>query len=164
MDVIRKFSAHLGILKDVQILVVDNDYDSRYLYSILLEELGAKVTSASSIEQALSLLDWLVPDMMISEINFKGERVDPLMQRLKYLAIANGKSIPILVTSTCPTKSLDQYMQVGVEAYLLKPIYPDDLVFNIWSLLLQVKISHPPTIQDWSAKQTIDQKPGNELA
>lgn len=164
MDVIRKFSANFGILKDVQILVVDNDYDNRYLYSILLEELGAKVTSASSIEQALSLLDWLVPDIMVSEINFKGERVDPLMQRLKYLAIANGKPIPILVTSTCPTKSLDQYVQVGVEAYLLKPIYPDDLVFNIWSLLLLVKISHPPTIQDRSAKQTIDRKSGNELA
>lgn len=164
MEVCTKKYAQVGILKDVQILVVDNNFDSRYLYTVLLEQLGAKVTMAGSIEQALSLLDCLVPDIMVSEINFKGERVDLLMQRLKYLAIANGKPIPILVTSTCPRKSLSQYVKVRVDAYLLKPIYLDDLVFNIWKLLTLVKIPDSRSFQDESAKQTIDQKSGNELA
>lgn len=163
MRVAKNFSAKLGILKDVQILIVDNDIDSRDLYTILLQEFGANVTTTGSIAQALDILYWLLPDILISEINFKGERVDPLMQRLKYLAIANGKPIPILVTSTCPKTNLDQYLKVGVEAYLIKPIYPDNLVFNIWSLILLTKISHPRSIKDGSVNQNIGQKSGDKL-
>lgn len=163
MGVVKTFFAKLGILKDVQIIIVDNDFDSRYLYTILLEELGADVKTTGSIEQALDFLDQIVPDILISEIKFRGENVEPLMQRLKYLAIANSRQIPIMVTSTCSKRSLDQYLKIGIEAYLLKPIDIDDFVFNIWSLVLLTKIYHPSSIEEWRNAQNTIEKDSQEL-
>ncbi len=43
----------IGILKGVQILVVDNDVDSGLVYTIFLEHFGANVIAVSSIKEAL---------------------------------------------------------------------------------------------------------------
>ncbi|HEY9848005.1 MAG TPA: response regulator [Leptolyngbyaceae cyanobacterium] len=163
MGIAKIYSAPIRILKDVQILIVDNDSDSRYLYTLLLEDLGANVKATGSVGQALRFLDRFVPDILISEIKFRGESVAPLMQRLKDLAIANSSTIPIMVTSTCSKNSLDQYLKVGIEAYLIKPIDIDDFVFNIWNLVLLKKISHPYSIQEWRDTPKIIGKNYEEL-
>nr|RNJ66167.1 MAG: response regulator [Leptolyngbya sp. IPPAS B-1204] len=131
----NEFLLNPRILEDVQILVVENDCDSRELYAILLENQGATVTTSGSIQDALSFLDWGVPDLLICEIRFLGESVYPLLQRIKSLRIT-GRTIPILVTSTCSPISLTQQLMVKVEAYLLKPIDIDDFVHQVWDLLL----------------------------
>jgi len=162
MNMVKSPSAKLEILKDLQILVVDNDIDSRYLYTFLLQDLGANVTTTGSIKEALKLLDWLLPDILITEMIFLGESLHLLIQQLKYMALAKGISIPILVTSTCPTRSLAQYLNVEFEAYLLKPINLDDLVFKILNLVPQAKTTHPPSSQDWITKQNIGKKSGSD--
>lgn len=161
MNMVKSHSAKVCILKDVQILVVDNHIDTRSLYSALLENLGANVTTAGSIKEALNLLDSLLPDILITEMTFQGETSDLLIQKLKYIALANDISIPILVTSTCSTSSIAQYPKLDVKAYLQKPIDIDHLVCKIWSLIQQAKITHPPRIQDWIKKEKISKKPSN---
>ncbi|HEY9656960.1 MAG TPA: hypothetical protein V6C65_00745, partial [Allocoleopsis sp.] len=72
-------------LEEVQILLVDNDRDNRDLYTFLLEDHGAKVTTSQSIQNALDVLDGYIPHLLICEIRFLGESVYPLIQRVRSL-------------------------------------------------------------------------------
>lgn len=158
MNMVKSNSAKPGILQNVQILIVDNDLDTRDMYSFLLEDLGANVTLAGSIKEALKFLDWLLPDILITEMVFLGESIDLLIQKLKDMAVANNISIPMLVTSTYSTKTVTKYLKVEVEAYLLKPIYLDDLVSQIKNLVVRSKMTYPCSIQDWITKQKLSKK------
>lgn len=141
------------MLEEVQILLVDNDRDTRDLYTFLLEEQGAKVKAAKSIQDALDVLDGYIPNLLICEIRFPGETISPLIQRVRSLTFSSGKLIPILVTSTCHPISLVQQLTVKVEAYLLKPIDIDDFVDQAWNLARLSNTVYPPSIQDWGINQ-----------
>jgi response regulator RpfG family c-di-GMP phosphodiesterase len=125
----------LEILKDVQILVVDNHCDSRDLDAYLLESYGANVATIGSIKGALDLLDGFAPDILICEMRFYDESVDSLIERVKHLALIAERTIPILVTSTYPATSFAQHLTAKVEAYLIKPIDLDDLVDEVRNLV-----------------------------
>jgi len=145
-----------GILRDVQILVVDGDRDNRDLYAFLLESYGAKVTTIASIKDALDWLYGHIPNLLICEIRFPSESVDPLIQRVRDLALHRGKPIPIVVTSTCPLMQLAQQLTVTVEAYLLKPIDLNHFVSKVWSLIYMSSIVSLPSIQTGVTSQHLD--------
>lgn len=136
---LKCFTAKASILKDVQILLVDNDRDTRDMYNVLFKDYGATLIAAKSIKEASEMLNWLLPNILVCEIKFSGESVYPLLRQLRFMKTAYGRHIPILVTSASPTNSFDQIQGVEVEGYLLKPIEPEHLVLKIWSLLLANK-------------------------
>lgn len=136
------------ILKGVQILSVDNDLDSRSLYTIIFESCGGKVITAGSIQEALKLLDWLVPDILICEIRFRGESVDPLIQQIRKIALDQGKEIPILINSTCSPITLAADLKFKIEAYQMKPIDLDHLVQEVWDLVFLAKTVHLLSIME----------------
>ncbi len=141
-----------GILKDVQVLVVDNDADSRYLHKELFEIYGAQVTTMESIADAITLLESLVPDIVICEIRFLGEDVSALFQRVKAVALGRERVIPILVVSASCLASLAQNLLAGVEDHLLKPIDINHLVDKVWRLIRLAKSTERATTQDWGVK------------
>jgi CheY-like chemotaxis protein len=138
-----------GILKDVQILVVDNDADTRYLCSILFESYGAKVTTFELVTDALALLDCFAPDILICETRFLNEDVWPLIQRVKAMALDLRRVIPILVASAYRPGKSEQALTQKVEVHLLKPIDIDRLVDEVWNLIHLAKSTSQPNIQDW---------------
>jgi CheY-like chemotaxis protein len=141
-----------GIFKDVQILVVDNDADSRYLHKVLLEIYGAQVMTIESIADAMALLEYLVPDILICEIRFFGEDVLSLIQRIKTVALGRDRAIPILVVSASCEASFAQNLLIMVESYLLKPIDLDHLIDEVWNLVYLAKAAQTVNIQDWLVK------------
>ncbi|WP_414519900.1 two-component system response regulator [Nostoc sp. PCC 9305] len=131
MNLINDFCLAVGILKGVQVLVVDNDRDSRDLYAFLLEDLSANVITAGSIKEALEILSWFTPNIIVSEIRFLGESIYTLLNTLDAIEVNNGKHIPIIVTSTSTTGTCDQIPDVEFEEYLLKPFDLDEFVSMI---------------------------------
>ncbi|MDZ7949742.1 response regulator [Nostoc sp. DedQUE09] len=131
MNLINDFCLAVGILKGVQVLVVDNDRDSRDLYAFLLEDLSANVISAGSIKEALEILGWFTPNIIVCEIRFLGESIYTLLNTLDAMEVNNGKHIPIIVTSTSITGTCDQIPDVEFEEYLLKPFDLDEFVSMI---------------------------------
>lgn len=138
-----------GILRDVQILVVDNDADTRYLCSILFESYGAKVTTFELVTDALTRLDCFAPDILICETKFSNEDAWPLIQRVKAMALDLRRVIPILVASAYPSAKFEQNLTPNIEAHLLKPIDIDRLVGEVWNLIHLSKSTNQPNIQDW---------------
>ncbi len=131
MNLINDFCLAVGIFKGVQVLVVDNDRDSRDLYAFLLEDLSANVITAGSVKEALETLSWFTPNIVVSEIRFLGESIYTLLNTLDAIETDNGKHIPIIVTSTSTTGTCDQIPDVEFEEYLLKPFDLDEFVSMI---------------------------------
>ncbi|MEH1932469.1 MAG: response regulator [Nostoc sp.] len=128
MNLINDFCLSVGILKGVQVLVVDNDRDSRDLYALLLKDLSANVITAGSVKEALEILSCFTPNILICEIRFLGESIYTLLNTLSATEADNGKHIPIIVTSTSTTGTHDQIPEVEFEEYLLKPFDLDKFV------------------------------------
>jgi CheY-like chemotaxis protein len=134
------------ILTDVQILVVDNDRDTRELYAFVLGSCGAKVVTTDSIKNALDLLSGSIPAILICEARFLGERVHPLIEQSRSLALKSDRALPILVASTCSLAEFTQQWKFKTEAHLLKPFDLEDFVDKVWNLTTRMR--YPPNIQD----------------
>ncbi|BAU15344.1 similar to two-component response regulator [Leptolyngbya sp. NIES-3755] len=128
------------ILKNVQILIVENDRDNRDLYAFVLESCGARVTTTSSVKDGLASLNRLMPGVLICEMRFLGEGVYPLIRRAKYLALKHGSIIPILITSTCSIAEFTQQSKFNTEAYLLKPVNLNSFVDKVWNLTQRSRV------------------------
>lgn len=131
MNLINDFCLAVGILKGVQVLVVDNDRDSRELYAFLLEDLSANVITAGSVKEALETLSWFTPNIIVSEIRFLGESIYTLLNTLNAIEADNDNHIPIIVTSTSTTGTYDQIPDVDFEEYFLKPFDLNEFVSMI---------------------------------
>lgn len=146
-----------SVCNDVRILMVDNDRDSGALYTALFESYSATVLTAESIKEALSLLNRFVPDILVCEARFLGESVYPLIQQVRSIAQDGYKLIPIFVISTCPAINLAEYLKVKVEAYQIKPVDLNQLVAEVWNLILLSKTTQPLTVPDWLTRLDMDQ-------
>jgi DNA-binding NtrC family response regulator len=124
------------ILKDVQILVVDNDLDSGVLYTLFLKYFGTNVIATGSIKEALETLTWFVPHIVICEIRCLGESIYTLLNKLTLIEEYNRNCIPIILTSTSATSTIQETLKIEVAGYLLKPIDLDKLVVMIENLVL----------------------------
>ncbi|MCW5316197.1 response regulator [Nostoc sp. KVJ3] len=128
MNLINGFCLAVGILNGVQVLVVDNDRDSRDLYAFLLKDLSANVITAGSVKEALEILSCFTPDIVVCEIRFLGESIYTLLNKLTAMEADNGNHIPVIVTSTSTRGTYDQIPDVEFEDYLLKPCDLDKFV------------------------------------
>lgn len=125
----------VGILKDVQILIVDNDRDSGLLYTIFLKYFGANVITTNSIHESLEILTWFIPHILVCEIRFLGESICGLLNKLLSMEANNKNHIPIIVTSASSIKSIDQITKIEFAGYLLKPIDLNNLLAMMENLI-----------------------------
>ncbi|MBN3905396.1 MAG: response regulator [Nostoc sp. NMS1] len=142
MNLINGFCLAAGILKGVKVLVVDNDRDSRDLYAFLLKGQSANVITAGSVKEALEILSWFRPNILICEIRFLGESIYTLLNTLTAMEADNGNHIPIIVTSTSTTGTHDLIPNVEFEEYLLKPFDLDKFVSMIRNQVEKVMVEN----------------------
>lgn len=119
----------------MQVLVVDNDNDSVQMYKILLNHFEAIVTLSRSVNDALNILGWLRPNIIVCEIRFLGESAYRLLKKLHAIEAGNGNHTPINVTSTCGIGFHEQIPGI-FDGYLLKPFDPGQLVLTIANFLM----------------------------
>ena len=72
-------------LRDVLVLVVDDNDDARYVLDALLSHLGAAVITAPSARLALRMLEMLRPDIIISDIAMPGVDGHEFIRRVRSL-------------------------------------------------------------------------------
>jgi CheY-like chemotaxis protein len=143
MNLTNTSGVKVQILKGVQILLIDNNNDCIEMCDFLLNHFGATVTLSRSVKDALEIFDWLIPNIIVSEIRFLGESVYRLIEKLQTMEASGGNHIPIIVISTCCTGSREQIPDVEFENYLLKPFDPEELVLTIVNLM-QVRRNNLP--------------------
>lgn len=125
----------INILKNITILYAEDDDDTRELTSNILEDYCDRLIVAKNGEQAFELFETYNIDIVLTDI---------LMPKLSGIELArkirNAQSnmdVPILITSAhTETKFLLDSINLGINAYLLKPINIEELILNLVKAIL----------------------------
>ena len=127
----------VGLLADVEILVVDDEPDTREMLRTLLSAEGAAVHVAGSCDDALDALAFPSTgrtQVILSDVAMPGEDGYALMARLR--ADARFREITaIALTAYALPEEHERALAAGFAGYLTKPIGLDALTATIRSLV-----------------------------
>jgi light-regulated signal transduction histidine kinase (bacteriophytochrome)/ActR/RegA family two-component response regulator len=123
-------------LAGVDLLVVEDDPDSRDLLRHLLERRGAKVTAASSARVALDALETRAFDVIVSDVGMPDMDGLELLRTLRARASAAGQRTPA-VALTAYTRAADRakVSHAGFQAHVPKPVDAEELVAILCGVL-----------------------------
>jgi CheY-like chemotaxis protein len=99
-------------------------------YRHYLQGSGFNVMAASTTREAEDLLNHLEPVAIVLDILLRGEDAWPLMARLKQ--DPRTKKIPVIVVSAAEDQA--KAFHLGADAYLLKPVTPEQLLGKLRAL------------------------------
>lgn len=121
-------------LSGMQILVVDDETDSREIVAFVLEQAGAIVTRVASGIEALQAIKQFIPSLIVSDIGMPEMDGYMLLQHIR--ALEQVRHVPaIALTAYAGEFDRQQAIQAGFQRHLAKPIEPNELVTNIANLM-----------------------------
>lgn len=120
-------------LGDVRVLLVDDDPDTLQILSVILVESKAKVHTAGSVREALEMLEWYKPDVVVSDLAMPGEDGYSLIAKMRASEI--GRQTPaVALTSYVNIEDRARALSAGFNMFVPKPVEPDELITVIASL------------------------------
>jgi PAS domain S-box-containing protein len=116
-------------LRDLKVLVVDDEADARDLIKRLLEECGVEVVTADTAAQALQCLLHERPDVLLSDIGMPVEDGYALIRQVRALTVEQGGGIPaVALTAFARAEDRRRALLSGFQMHLAKPVEPSELV------------------------------------
>jgi len=129
---IQVAQASTGSLAGMRLLVVDDEMDAREVLGTMLRQAGAEVRAAASAIEAIGLLRWWRPDVLVSDIGMPEEDGYALLRRVRALPPEQGGLTPaIALTAYAGGQDRQRAIEAGFQAHLAKPIEPSTLVNTI---------------------------------
>jgi len=133
----------------LQILVVDDDADSLVVMRTVFEWYGAEVIEATSVTEALELLERFRPDVLLSDITMPGEDGYMLIQKVKALEQSQGRLIPAAaLTANAREEDHRRALAAGFQMHISKPIESEKLIATVAQLAGRAKQAGVRTIQE----------------
>ncbi|MGE5656115.1 MAG: PAS domain S-box protein [Actinomycetota bacterium] len=127
-----------SILQGLQVLVVDDEADTRDLLMTVLRQCGAHCTAVASARETLEVLAHFQPDVLVSDIGMPGEDGYALIRQVRKLTPERGGNIPaVALTAYAREKDRQQAMEAGFSVYVRKPVEPAELVAVVAQLAKQ---------------------------
>ena len=127
--------ASLPSLDDVNVLLVDDDRDTLQILSVMLGETKARVQTAASVKEALEVLEWYQPDVVVSDLAMPGEDGYSLIRKLRLLEGSRKRPIPaVALTSYVRVEDRARALSAGFNMFVPKPVQPDELISAIANL------------------------------
>jgi CheY-like chemotaxis protein len=112
-----------GAVRPLRIFIVENHEDTRFLLSLLLEQLGHTVFSSATMRDALAELPGAQCDVLISDIGLPDGDGWTLMTKL-----GDGRPrYAIAMSGFGQTSDRQRSLGVGYRHHLLKPVEPNQL-------------------------------------
>lgn len=117
-------------LRDVHVLLVDDQDDARELVATVLESAGAVVTQADSVSDALDVLANEDLNVLVSDIGMPGEDGYSLLERLRSGdASLRSRDVPALaLTAYARPEDRTRSLAAGFQEHTSKPIAAQKLV------------------------------------
>ncbi|MEH1949643.1 MAG: ATP-binding protein [Nostoc sp.] len=126
---------NLSILNGLQILVVDDNTDTRELIAFILEQSGGQVRAVSSVGEALEALERLKPDVLVSDIGMPDEDGYSLIRKVRAQEAEQGEKIlAVALTAFAREEEHRLALQAGFQVHVSKPIEPEELVTVVANL------------------------------
>jgi len=122
-------------LNGLRVLVVDDDADTREWVSVVLQECGAQVLSAGSVDEGIEVLEQSKPDVLVSDIGMPGEDGYALIRRVRELELDTGERIPaVALTAYASVEDYKEALSAGFQLHVAKPVRTAELVAVVASL------------------------------
>jgi len=122
-------------LKGTHVLLVEDDDDSRALLETVLQYCGALVTAVASATEAMTTLQRVKPDVLLSDISMPEQDGYWLIREIRALPPDRGGAMPaIAVTAFGYPHDVSRTLAAGFQAHMRKPVDPWELAAIIASL------------------------------
>jgi two-component system, OmpR family, response regulator len=122
--------------KGLRLLVVDDDPDTRTLLTFLFEIDGAEIITVASAGDALEIMSFFKPDILISDIYLPDENGCSLLTKLRNLEAKRGRRIPaIALTASALDEDRNRALLAGYDIYRCKPMDLDELTSTVADLV-----------------------------
>ena len=126
---------HKDQLRDVRVLVVDDDEAVRIGTLHLLRDWGCVAEAAQSIEEALVLAGQHAPDVVISDYRLRDQRTG--LEAIAALRTVLGQGLPaLLITGDTAPDRLREALSSNIPL-LHKPVSPDQLHLGLVNVLMK---------------------------
>ncbi|MBW4464155.1 MAG: response regulator [Pegethrix bostrychoides GSE-TBD4-15B] len=120
-------------LAGIHALIVDDDPDTLDLLAFLLEQNGARVTTASTAAEALQVLEQLRPNILLSDVGMPEMDGYDLMRAIR--ASDRGQDLPaIAITAYAGELNQQSAIAASFQRHIVKPIDSDQLILAISEL------------------------------
>ena len=122
-------------LNGLQILVVEDNADTRDFVVTLLQEAGAKVAAVASVCEAMQQIEAASPDVLVSDIGMPEADGYELIRQVKRLSQQRGVEIPaIALTAYAKQEEKHKALGAGFQMHLPKPVEPSELLASVAKL------------------------------
>jgi CheY-like chemotaxis protein len=123
-------------LKDVSVLVVDDEADTREAMAIGLGRYGARVATASSASEAIGALARERPQVLVADIGMASEDGYALLRKVRALPSECGGATPaIALTGFASQQDRMDALQGGFQMHVSKPVTSAELAAAVASLV-----------------------------
>jgi signal transduction histidine kinase/ActR/RegA family two-component response regulator len=121
----RPMTQRWSDLEGFQLLVVDDNEDTRNVLATMLEAHGATITTAASVADARAALAHRLPDVLITDLAMPVEDGFGLLEYCRHHTDPRLRTLPILaLTAYGGQQAHDRVIAAGFDAYLAKPVEP----------------------------------------
>ena len=105
------------------ILLADDDFINTTLAVSLLEQVGYTVKTVNNGQAVLDAWAQEEFDCILMDIQMPGMDGHEATRRIRKLEREKGGHVPIVAMTACgDKKDIDEYLRIGMDAYLAKPI------------------------------------------
>ncbi len=132
-------------LEGNDILLVDDEYDTREVLSFTLRQAGAKVRTATSAAEAMEAIQREPPQLVLSDIGMPGEDGYTLIGRVRALPPERGGNVPaVALTAFARAEDRQRALAAGFQLHIPKP-GPSDMAMIVANLVKASRKSLPPS-------------------
>lgn len=118
-----------------KVLIVDDDSDTTALLKHILRSGGYDVISAANGAEALEKLNSNPPDIMLLDL-----MMPEMDGRAVFEQVRRSSNLPVIVVSALDDKdTIVQCLQAGMDDYLTKPFFFEEVVARVNAVLRRVK-------------------------
>ena len=122
-------------LRDLRILVVDDDAEGLELAALVLINAGAEVRTSPSAADAIAVLESWSPDVLVTDLAMPSEDGFSLLRRARRATTLRGRRLPALaLTAYGRSEDRIRVLAAGFSLHLAKPVNPAELVLCVASL------------------------------
>jgi CheY-like chemotaxis protein len=125
----------LPSLTGVQVLLVDDDPDTLQILTETLGECGARVQVAASAAEALDVLQWYKPDVLVTDLAMPGEDGYSLIARVRACESESRNQMPaVALTAYVRVEDRVRALSAGFTMFVPKPVDSNELIAVIAGL------------------------------
>jgi CheY-like chemotaxis protein len=119
-------------LRDLRVLVVDEEPDARELFSLRFTSYEAELRDCASAAETFRTLDKWRTNMLVSDIGMPGEDGYELLRKIRAREPERGGRIPaVALTAYARAEDERRALAAGYQIHIPKPVEPDLLAVTV---------------------------------